>query len=229
MLDCRVDGTTPSCSLQPPAFLAASRPEKALASIGDNRGRTSPDAAIVGRHHRLSDFAPECLTELRHILHHTIHTKLPRRVRIGLHLHPKLLRTRISAPVLTVSEKEFLKRSVAVRLFLSEVDVLSLGVFQESKISEAQASVIRSVFAQGQLPIDFRVVDRGKAAVLVHLTVGFLLEPLGVLGCPPIGEVSVRVKLASLVVKAVSEFMPHNCPDVAVIFRIVCVGIKKGG
>src|SRR4051794_8368179 len=42
----------------------------------------SPDAASRLTHHGRSRFAAEGLLELRHVLHHTVHAELVRRVRI---------------------------------------------------------------------------------------------------------------------------------------------------
>jgi hypothetical protein len=63
----------------------------------------SPDAAGVDRHHGLTGFATERLAELRHILHYAIDPKLSRRMRIGLHLQPKLFGSSGAAPALAVS------------------------------------------------------------------------------------------------------------------------------
>src|SRR5271163_1283566 len=133
-------------------------------------------------------------------------------MRVGLHLRPQLFGTRSSTPVLTVSQKKLLQRSVAV-LLLVEINVLAFSIFQKSDIGEAQASVIRRVFAQSQLAVHLRVVNRGKAAVLFYFAVGFLLKLPGIVACPPFSKIPVPVKLSPVVVEAVGEFVPHNCAD----------------
>jgi hypothetical protein len=91
----------------------------------------SPHPANVLRHHGLASLATEGLAELRHVLHHTVHAKLPRRMWIGLHLQSQLLRPRVPTPGLSVAEKELLDRRIAVLLaFKDELRITNRSINQ---------------------------------------------------------------------------------------------------
>ncbi len=69
-----------------------------------------PDRAAVDRSHRLSGLTGKCLLELREVQHHSDCAKLFRRMAIRLYPQPQVLRAVVLAPVLSVSNKELLRR-----------------------------------------------------------------------------------------------------------------------
>src|SRR5277367_3070148 len=106
-----------------------------------------PDAAGVYRHHGLPGFAPESFAELTHILHNAIDAELPRRVRIGLHLQPKLLRTSVAAPALPEAQEKLLHRSISI-LLLGKVNRLTFCVRKKCDVSQPQAAIVGGIFPQ---------------------------------------------------------------------------------
>src|SRR5579872_1597408 len=72
--------------------------------------RRLPYATRIGRHHGLPRLTAKCFAELRHVLDHSVHAKLPRRVRVGLHLQAQLFGPGLAAPSLAIAEKKLLQR-----------------------------------------------------------------------------------------------------------------------
>src|SRR5881394_920467 len=75
-----------------------------------------PDRAAVLRRHRRSGLARECLGEVRVVGHGAVHPPLRRRVRIGLRLQPRRVRTVVRAPGLREGDEEVL---LGLRVYLS--------------------------------------------------------------------------------------------------------------
>src|SRR5205807_206293 len=94
---------------------------------------------------------------------------------------------------------------------------------------DAGASIVRGVFSQGEAAIQFQIVDRGKAAVLVGNATGAFLKFLCVFQSPPIAEISLGIELAALIVKTVGEFMANHQADSAKIDRIIHIAVEEGG
>src|SRR5271170_4424942 len=186
-----------------------------------------PHAAGVHRRHGLAGLAAEGLAHLWHVLHHAVDAELARRVRIGLHLQANLCGTDAAAPVLSEGDEEFLNWRIAVRVLRLEVDVLALRVCQEGHVGEAQAAVVGRVLAQRELAVHLNVVHGGEVAVLLHLAIGLLVELLSVIGSPPIGQVSIAVKLASLIVEAVRELVADDSSGVTIILSVRRVRIEE--
>src|ERR1700690_2654834 len=135
---------------------------------------------------------------------------------IGLYLQPKLLRTGIAAPALSVSQEELLPRSVAV-LSGREVDVFPLRIREKRDVGQTQAAVVGGVLAQRQFAVHLHVIDGDEAVVFLHFAVGLFLKVFGILGGPPVGEISVAVELTAFIIEAVGEFVSHDAANVAIV------------
>src|ERR1700750_3182252 len=93
------------------------------------------------------------------------------------------------------------------------------------QVAEAPSANVSDIFAEGQLAVHMQIINRDEAVVLLYDAVGACLELLFVHGRPPFAEVAVTIKLASLVVEAVREFVALQSPGLTVIHSIAHVRI----
>ena len=96
------------------------------------------------------------------------------------------LRPRVLAVILRVADVEALRRGVAIKSSLCQVNLVGLCALEVRKISEDQASIVGRVLTQRQLAIHFHIVYCGERSVLVDEAVGARVELLRVLGGPPV-------------------------------------------
>src|SRR5206468_12642875 len=117
----------------------------------------------------------------------------------------------LAAPALSVADKEALFGGEA----FDRLELLILCVFLPGYVGEQQASEIRDVFAERQLPINFDVIDDCVIRILLRDAAGALLEFFAILGSPPVAQVSLRVELTAFIIEAVGEFVADRPSGVA--------------
>src|SRR5215469_2912506 len=66
-----------------------------------------------------------------------------------------------------------------------------------------------------------------KVVVLLHLTIGALLESFYIFWRPPIAKIAIRIVLPSLIVKAVREFVSNDHADGAKIDGVIQLLLVK--
>src|SRR6056297_3924822 len=88
-------------------------------------------------------------------------------------------------------------------------------------VSHAQSSEVADVFAESQLTVDLHIVQRLETVVLIDQPGVSLFEFGAILGGPPIAQVTAAIVLAAFVVKPMTQFMPNDRPDSAIVHRIV--------
>ena len=103
------------------------------------------------------------------------------------------------------------------------------GAVEVGHVGEDEAAVVGGVFAEGELAVDFEIVDGGEVAVLGDEAAGAGVELLDVGGRPPVAEVALAVELAALVVEAVGELVADDGADVAVVDGVILFGVVEGG
>src|SRR5580692_2737823 len=91
------------------------------------------------------------------------------------------------------------------------------------------AAVIRRVFTLSQQAIllDSRTSIGNLLRVLVGNTLAAFVILLAVFRSPPVAQVAVSVKLAPLIVEAVSQFVADDHADGAIVHRIIHVLLKE--
>src|SRR5689334_202068 len=97
---------------------------------------------------------------------------------------------RVLAPDLRVTQKELLLRGEVVRLF----EDMSGKAVHECHVRQADSAVIGRVFSQRQLAIELHAGCGTEVAVLAGNTIGPRLEGFGILGGPPVAQVSVAIE-----------------------------------
>src|SRR5207302_10524206 len=97
-----------------------------------------PDPARARRDHGLASLATECLLELRHVLHHSVHAILGYGVLVGLGLQRGRLVAVVVAPHRAPSHEDALLRGIAV----DERLLLALQRILECVIGDAQAAIV---------------------------------------------------------------------------------------
>src|SRR5277367_1222294 len=147
-----------------------------LCALGGGECFELPDVTGVVTNHGLSGFASPGLLEFRHVLDHSIHPPMPRRVWVRGHHHAFELRTPLFAPYPPESQEEALFRSVAVnfRGFLPGF-IVSDHVF-ESHQRDASAAVVGSILAQSKAAVELQIVHGNETAVFVSYATDALFE-----------------------------------------------------
>jgi hypothetical protein len=144
-------------------------------------------------------------------------------VRIGDGVHTLAFWTLVAARPLRHPDEEALIRRESVE----RRKVLSLGGFLPRQKRQPGAAEIGQILSQRQLAVDFDVVDDGEAGILVGNAFGGSFEGLRVGLGPPVFQISVGVELPALIVEAVRQFMTDGCAGVAVVRRIIQLGIVE--
>src|ERR1700730_8844717 len=143
---------------------------------------------------------------------------------IGVGLQASGFGTLVRAPYLRPAKEEALLRSEAVQIFWTRLPfqgffIGGVGDRDAAKVTDALAQNKFSVLMQAGL--DFVGVelffDAGRA----------LIEILAVLRGPPIAQVAFGVKLRTLIVKPMGNFMTDHGAHAAVVYSVVGLGIIK--
>src|SRR4029079_16656869 len=71
------------------------------------------------------------------------------------------------------------------------------------------------------------VVNCGETAVFVGYAAGALFKSFAVLGGPPVAQISLRIKLAALIVEAVRKLVTDHQADCTEIGGVVGILIKE--
>jgi hypothetical protein len=103
---------------------------------------TSPDAAGVGMHHRLSGVAAVGVGKFRHVAHHIVYAVPIEGVSLRHHRGTSRFRTEFSAPDVGPGEEEVLQFSGAVLGFPVEIFALRLESVLQAGESDADTAVV---------------------------------------------------------------------------------------
>src|SRR5205807_6950734 len=120
-----------------------------------------------------------------------------------------------------------LVESVAINLFVGALPGLGEQIMERHQ-SDAGAAIVRGVFSQSEPAVQFQIVHRGKAAVLVGDATGASFKLLRILWGPPIAEIPLGIELAPFIIEAVGQFMANHQADGAKIDCIVHTAVEKG-
>src|ERR1700733_6870610 len=124
-------------------------------------------------------------------------------------------RSHTRAPGVGVCQEEALQISPAVRTFVIQRFALLLEVGFKCKQCKMDAAVIRRILALGQQAV---LLHSGTGVgnflrVFVGDAFAAFVILLSIFGSPPGAQVAVSVKLASLIIEAVSEFVTYHHSD----------------
>src|SRR3546814_9935593 len=86
--------------------------------------------------------------------------------------------------------------------------------------SDVCSSDLSDILSQGKFAIDMDAVKHFDPGILVRQLRRQFVEIGAVLFCPPIVQVAFPIKLGTLIVKAVAEFVSDNRHDTAIIDRV---------
>src|SRR5215469_5478876 len=177
-------------------------------------------ALIRRAHHGRSSFAAKCLLKLRHVRDGSDHAILGDRMRVALHHEPLSFRTDSVATKLSPGNKELLVGREAVNCSSRRPALLR---FLKRQIGNLGSRQITNTFAKDKLAI---VMDVGLNEVAIKLPDNAgraFLEAFEVIGRPPVIETALSIVLGALIVKAVTDFVPDDDADSAVIHGVNCV------
>ena len=191
-----------------------------LADLPDN------DALVGSQEHFVTFFDAECIVERIDVLQSGVYAKFTQRMRVYLGQAKDLFVADISSPQAGISQVKALIGCKAVDIFL--IRIFRFGFF-ESRVSHSQTALVGNVFPQGITTIGMYGVEYDFRGVVFGQTVGTLGKLGGVIGSPPIVQVSFLVELATLVVETVRHFMAYHYADRSVVDRIVALRIEERG
>src|ERR1700722_18085049 len=187
--------------------------------------RPSPDSTAVFFHHRLARLACECLLKFGQVHYQAVDAVPARRVWICDGVHAQVLWPVVLTRPLRISDKEALLGSEAVAV----CQMHGPGLIFPCHPSENQSAKIGDVFPLRELAVDLYVVHDDVLCVLIHHALRAGLEALVVPCSPPILQVALSVELAALIVEAVSQLVTNGSTRVAIVGRVVHLGIVKRG
>src|SRR6202034_2860607 len=110
-----------------------------------------------------------------------------------------------TAPAMTVAYEESLVRSET----LDRLQVLSLGVVFPRHVGEDQPAEVGDILPQGELTVDFDVINNRVRRILIGNTAGAPDELFAIFGGPPVAKITLGIELAAFVVEAVGELVAN--------------------
>ena len=160
-----------------------------------------PNPAGIDPRHLLPRFAAKRFAKLRIVSESAQSAKTYWCVGIDLSNHAQPLRRHIRAPLLGEADEE--------PLFGSEsVNELWIAAFFASLLhrreSDPDTTVVRCVFTEREAAIQMNVIHHNKLLVLIRKTTRPFVEFLAIGLRPPVHQIALAVKLASLIIKPVS-------------------------
>src|SRR5579884_2912108 len=185
----------------------------------------SPDLALVlnWTHHGVALSAIPRFGKSRHIRKRSVHTEAWEGVRVHGDQKASKLGSDILGPDLRVAEKKPLVGGEAINLRLR----FRFWRLLEGGISNRQAAQVGNALTQHQLAVLMKLVFNNVAVELFLNALSPLLEPFQIIGRPPVHQVSMRIKLASLIVKTMRHFMSDHRTHCAIVDGVIGVGIEE--
>src|ERR1700691_566746 len=120
-----------------------------------------------------------------------------------------------ATPALAVAYEKALIGSESI----DGLEALRFRIFFPRHVRENQAAKVGDVFAEGELTVDFDVVDNRVSGILVGDAGSALDEFFFVVGSPPLAQISLSIELATFIVEAMSEFVADGAAGIAVVRR----------
>src|SRR5437879_4404196 len=130
-------------------------------------------------------------------------------VSISSNLSPQRCLAYLGSPTLAEANKEPL---IAAEAILHDVRCC----FERepiSIVSRQKAGHVRDVFAKRLMPVHSQIRKRPVGVELRRECLARGLEVFEIFLCPPVGEPSLRIKLAALVVKTMADLMTDGRPN----------------
>src|ERR1041384_4506149 len=146
-------------------------------------------------------------------------------MRIGFGQQARALRRGVLAPNLGKAQEEALLRRETI--FLRGSFRVISHLLPQGHERDAQAAVVSRVLAQGKASVEMNVIHSHKGAVLIGDAARALLELLAVFRCPPVGEITLSVEFAALIVKAVRELVADHDADAAEVHCIIFAPVEE--
>ena len=145
-------------------------------------------------------------------------------MRVGLRLQPCNLGRVFLGPDLRPTKEEALLGRKAVDVRRTR---LSLKRFHESVIRYIEPAEVGNGFARYELALKMQARLRFKTTELVDDAIGARIEVFLIALGPPVLQVPLRIKFATLIVVAMRDLMANDCTDGAVVDRVIGVGVEK--
>src|ERR1044072_2415470 len=111
----------------------------------------------------------------------------------------RILRTHVRGPVVRIGKEESLLRSKAADVLRTR---FSFHRFLKRRVRDRQATQIGNRLTDNQLALLVESFLDFVAAELIDDALGALVKCFAIVRSPPIGQIALGVKLASLVVKS---------------------------
>src|SRR5207245_5744983 len=144
-------------------------------------------------------------------------------MRVGLGAHAKVFGSFVGASPLREASEEALFRREPVDV----LEIFVLGGILPSDVSKNLAAQVRYILSHRQLPVNVHVFHHDVLRILVADAFGARVKLFAVLFGPPIFQIALGVELAALVVKTVRQFVTDGATGVAVVWRVVQLGIVQ--
>src|SRR5687768_4960225 len=145
-------------------------------------------------------------------------------MRIGLHLCPQKFIPEFYSPNSPPRNKEpFLGRKAInqARFFIVGVKPL------QPSIRHRYTAKVTDIFSQCKFPLHKNPWQWFIFIVLLSVGFSFLSKHGKVFFRPPVFEISVSIKLTSLIVKTVGYFVANNRANTTIVDRFICLVIIK--
>src|ERR1700722_10688607 len=150
-------------------------------------------------------------------------------MRVGGHGHAGDLGADIGAPGIGVGKEKLLAVSPAVlTLIVQRLSLLLQSDFERIQ-GQVDATIVSSVFALAEQAILFNpgAGFRHFLRVFVGAALTALVVLFAIFRRPPVAEIAVSVKLASLIVEAMDDFVTYNHANGAVVHSVVFRGVEE--
>src|SRR5262249_23752881 len=131
------------------------------------------------------------------------------------------------APGIGIGQEEMLELSKSIGAFVVEGLALFFQRIGQGDQRKVDSTIVSCVLALGKQPVLFHAGFGYFLGVFIGDALAPLLIVLGVGFLPPVTQAAVAVKLASLIVKAVSDFVPDHTAFGTVIRGIALVFIEQ--
>src|SRR5271156_1002793 len=130
---------------------------------------------------------------------------------------------RIRTPALPVSDEETLLRRESFERF----EGLSLRILLPRHVSQNHSAQIGDIFAERQFSVDLNLVQNYILRILIRDATGALLKRFGIVRRPPVAQITVGVKLAAFVIKAVRKFVADRRASIAEVRRRIRIHVEQ--
>ena len=126
-----------------------------------------------------------------------------------------------------VLDEAFLKEVPAQRKYLNNLLLVVFTALFVGVVSNGQTAQIGDVLSEGHAAVHVFSRQGFEGIVLINKTIRQFLKSCTVFFCPPVGQVSVHIVFAPLIIEAMGELVPDHSTDPSVVHGIICFRIEE--